>query len=129
MRRIKSFGRDWTQRFGEQQGYTTDLEELGEYYRLYKDLVDHWDNMLPGVIYRLSYERLVTDTENELRKLLHYCDLEFDSACLSPQAAERIVTTPSATAVRQAINPGAINAADNYRLWLQPLVEVLHQAH
>lgn len=116
-------------RFGEQQGYTTDLEELGEYYRLYKDLVDHWDKMLPDVIYRLSYERLVTDTENELRKLLHYCDLEFDSACLSPQDAERIVTTPSATAVRQAINPGAINAADNYRLWLQPLVEVLHQAH
>ena len=112
-------------RFEKEHGYSTDLEELGEYYRLYKDLVDHWDTLLPGVIYRLSYERLVTDTENELRKLLRYCDLAFDAACLSPQQAHRVVTTPSATAVRQAIHPGAINAAKNYQPWLQPLITSL----
>ena len=112
-------------RFREQHGYSTDLVELGEYYRLYKDLVDHWDSMLPGTIYRLSYERLVTDTENELRKLLRYCELAFDAACLSPHQAQRIVTTPSATAVRQAIHPGAINSAKNYQPWLQPLITSL----
>jgi len=88
-------------------------------------LVDHWDTMLPGVIYRLSYERLVTDTENELRRLLDHCDLPFDAVCLSPQEAERIVTTPSATAVRQAIHSDAIDAAKYYLPWLQPLVSSL----
>jgi len=112
-------------RFGDQHGYTADLEELGEYYGLYKELVDHWDRMLPGTILRISYERLVTDTEDEVRKLLRYCELKFDAACLSPQDARRIVTTPSATAVRQAINPGAVNAAENYRPWLQQLIKSL----
>ena len=69
--------------FSETHGYSTDQKELGSYFNHYKDLMDHWNEILPGHIYKLSYEQLVTDPENQIRQVLDYCELSFHPDCLS----------------------------------------------
>ena len=111
--------------FSAGHGYSSDLTDLGEYYRLYEKLISHWSKLLPNFIYRLQYEDLVNDTENQIRKLLDYCDLSFHENCLSFQNTQRYVDSPSSGQVRQAMHSNSIGRASNYKDHLQPLIEAL----
>jgi tetratricopeptide (TPR) repeat protein len=70
--------------FAHGQGFSYSLTDLGAYYRDYVDLMTHFDQVLPGRVHRVIYERLVDDTEAEVRRLLDHCGLEFEPACLRP---------------------------------------------
>ncbi|HTC44645.1 MAG TPA: sulfotransferase [Steroidobacteraceae bacterium] len=70
--------------FARGQGFSYSLTDLGAYYRDYVDLMTHFDQVLPGRVHRVIYERLVDDTEAEVRRLLDHCGLEFEPACLRP---------------------------------------------
>ena len=107
--------------FGPAHAYSSDLSELGQYYRLYQDLMDWWEQILPGHICRVSYEELVRDTENQVRQLLEYCELPFDQACLSFHKTRRQVKTPSASQVREPVYQGSIDRWKNYEKHLEPL--------
>ncbi len=109
----------------ERQNYTWDLHEIGRYTRDYVALMDHFDNVLPGFVYRLSYEALVEDTETQVRALLDYCGLDFDPACLRYWETERAVQTPSAQQVRRPIFREALDEWRHYEAWLEPLREAL----
>jgi hypothetical protein len=61
----------------------------------------HWHSVLPGQVYQLVYENLVTRPEEEIRKLLQFCGLDFEPACLTPEKTERAIRTPSSEQVRQ----------------------------
>ena len=111
--------------FTAAHGYATDLKALGSYYRLYQDLIAHWENMFPGRIHRLRYEALVQDTENQVRLLLAHCGLEFDPACLSFHKTERSVSTPSDAQIRRPVYQGAVGRWKNYQKHLGPLQEAL----
>lgn len=111
--------------FSAGHGYATDLTELGEYYRLYEELMLHWQGLFPGRIHRLIYEELVEDTEDQIRKLLEYCELPFHDDCLAFHSTRRIVSTPSASQVREPIYRNAVGRARNYEGHLQPLLEAL----
>ena len=105
--------------------YSFDLEELGEYYLLYHDLMRYWHKLFPGKIYTLSYENLVGDQENETRKLLGYCDLSWNDACLSFHKTERAITTASAAQVRRPIYKDSVKLWEKYKKQLEPLSEIL----
>ena len=102
--------------------YSYDLTELGQYYNLYLDLMEYWRNTLPGSIYDLSYERLVADQEIETRKLLEYCNLPWDEACLDFHKTRRIVNTTSNIQVRRPIYKDSVKLWKRYEKQLQPLV-------
>ena len=85
------------------QRFTYDLADLGRYYRDYVDLMAHFDEVLPGRVHRVIYERMVEDTEAEVRRLLDYCGLPFEDGCLRFFENERPVRTPSSEQVRQPI--------------------------
>ena len=59
-----------------------DSTDIGRYYRDYVELMAHFDAVLPGRVHRVIYEDMVADTEAEVRRLLDYCGLPFDDACL-----------------------------------------------
>jgi len=63
----------------------------------------HVDAVLPGRIHRVNYERMVDDTEAEVRRLLDYCGLEFEPDCLEFYKTERAVRTASSEQVRRPI--------------------------
>ncbi|WP_417318605.1 tetratricopeptide repeat-containing sulfotransferase family protein [Emcibacter sp.] len=113
------------QLFARGQTFTYGLEDIGHYYRDYVKLMDHWDEVLPGRVHRVQYEEMVTDTENQIRKLLDYCGLEFEEACLKFYETDRAIRTPSAEQVRQPIYKGGLDQWRNFEPWLDPLKEAL----
>ncbi len=105
--------------------FTYDLRNLGRYYTEYVSLMDHYQEALPDRIHFLKYERLVENTEYEVRRLLEYCGLPFEPSCLRFWETERAVSTPSAEQVRSPIFRGAMEQWRNYEPWLGPLKAAL----
>ena len=91
------------QHFGEGRRYSYDLREIGRFYRDYVDLMAVYDLALPGRVHRVVYDDLVSDTEAVIRRLLDYCGLAFEEACLKFHETSRAVMTPSAEQVRRPI--------------------------
>jgi hypothetical protein len=94
--------------------YSYDLWEIAEYYISYRRLMDHWQRTMPGAIHELSYERLVADQPGETRRLLEFCGLEWEDACLDFHLNPAASTTASAHQVRQPIYQSAVNEWRNY---------------
>jgi hypothetical protein len=88
--------------------FSYDLSEIGRYYVSYRKLMDHWHATLPGVIHDLSYEKLVSDQVGETRRLLEFCGLEWEEACLAFHHNPTPTTTASATQVRQSLYDSSI---------------------
>ena len=80
----------------------------------------HFDAVLPGRVHRVIYERMVDDTEAEVRRLLDYCGLPFEEACLRFYENERAVRTASSEQVRQPIYREGVDQWRTYEPWLEP---------
>ena len=115
----------YKQLFAEGQQFTYDLTDLGQYYRDYVELMDHWDAVLPGKVLRVQYEDVVGDLETQVRRILDHCGLEFEPGCLSFHRTERAVRTPSSEQVRQPIFKSGLDYWRNYESWLGPLKTAL----
>ena len=113
------------QHFAQGQNYTYSLSDLGRYFRDYEALMAHFEQVLPGRVHRVQYERMVADTELETRRLLDYCGLPFEEGCLRFFENERPVRTASSEQVRQPIYRDGLEQWRNYEPWLGPLAEAL----
>jgi len=116
------------QHFSQGWHFSYDLNDLGRYYADYVDLIEHYDQVLPGKIHRVIYEDLVADTEGQVRRLLDYLELPFDPACLEFFDNRRPVATPSSEQVRQPIFADAIHRWRAFEPWLGPLKAALGRA-
>jgi tetratricopeptide (TPR) repeat protein len=105
--------------------FTWDLKDLGEYYRLYEDLMAFWHERFPGRITDLDYDTLTENQETETRRLLSACGLEFEDACLRFHENKRAVNTASLDQVRQPIYRGSSQEWRKYEKHLAPLVAAL----
>ena len=113
------------QLFAEGQEFTYGLNEIGTYYRDYVELMDHWDAVLPGKILRVHYEDVVADLETQVRRILDYCDLPFEEACLNFHENDRAVRTASSEQVRQPIFKSGVDQWENFSAHLDPLRKIL----
>lgn len=104
----------YKQLFAEGQEFTYGLDEIGRYYRAYVDLMDHWDRVLPGAILRVQHEAVVDDLEAEVRRLLDFCGLPFEEACVNFHETQRAVRTASSEQVRRPINTEGLDAWRKY---------------
>ncbi|MHA1538319.1 MAG: sulfotransferase family protein, partial [Alphaproteobacteria bacterium] len=105
--------------------YAYDLADIAEYHNLYTDLMDFWRAKFPNRIYDLGYESLTENQEAETRKLLEYCNLDWEDQCLEFHKTRRAVRTPSSIQVRQAIYQGSSAAWRKYQAQLQPMIQAL----
>ena len=115
----------YKEHFARAQNFSYKLEDIGRYYVNYVDLMAHFDRVLPGRVHRIIYESLVTDTETEVRRLLEYCGLPFETACLEFYKNDRDVSTASSEQVRSPIYTSGLEHWRNYELWLGPLLEIV----
>jgi predicted Zn-dependent protease len=113
------------QLFGEGQDFTYGLEEIGRYYADYVRLMDHWEETIPGFVLRVMHEDVVDDLETEVRRMLDFCGLPFEQACLEFHRTERSIKTPSSEQVRQPIYRTGLDYWRSYEQWLGPLKEAL----
>jgi len=111
--------------FQNDRGFTCDLAEMGETYRLYWDLMEHWRAVLPGGFHDVRYESLVTDPEEQSRALVDYVGLEWSDNCLRFFENPRSVATASMTQVRQPIYSSSVGRWRRYRDHLGPLLQGL----
>ena len=110
---------------GQGNGWAYNFDDLAKFYSLYDDLMNYWKNLYPGKIYDLSYEELTKNQEMETRKLIKYCDLNWDQNCLKFHENKRDVQTASALQVRKKIYQGSSNDWKKYQDYLKPLVKSL----
>lgn len=115
----------YKQHFARGQHFTYSLDEIGRYYRDYVELMAHYDAVLPGRVHRVIYERMVADTESEVRRVLDYCGLPFDERCLRFYENERAVRTASSEQVRRPIYREGVDHWQHYEPWLGPLKSAL----
>ncbi len=117
----------FTQLFNaDTQAYGYDLTEIGGYYVSYARLMEHWREVLPEDAFcELQYEELVADKEEQIRRLINYCGLEWNDACLESHKSGRSVKTASITQVRQPVYTSSIERWRHYEKYLQPLIGAL----
>ncbi|MDJ0748343.1 MAG: sulfotransferase [Woeseiaceae bacterium] len=113
------------QLFARGQPFTYDQFELGEFYLEYQRLMEHWHEVLPGKVLDVQYEHVVEDLEVQVRRILDYCGLAWDDACLRFWETDRAVKTASSEQVRKPIYSSAKHRWRNYEQHLGPLIEVL----
>ena len=116
---------NFKQLFINGQKFTYDLGEMGRYYRNYVELMDHWDRVLPGRVLRVRHEDVVLDFEATVRRMLEFCGLPFESACLEFYRTERRARTLSSDQVRQPIYREGLEHWRHYEPWLGPLKAAL----
>ena len=104
----------YRQLFAKGQNFTYDLTEIGEYYLQYQRLMDHWADVLPGRVLTVQYEEVVADFPNQVRRLLEFCGLPWEDACLRFYESDRPVRTPSSEQVRQPIYDRSVGHWRNY---------------
>jgi tetratricopeptide (TPR) repeat protein len=102
-------------------GYADNMSELGQYYRMYLELMDYWRDTLPGFIYDQSYEDLVRSQQEQVSKLLQHCGLDWDDACLDFHKTRRKVKTASNAQVRRPIYNDSVQLWTRYEKQLEPL--------
>ena len=113
------------QLFASGQPFSYDLEELGEYYIQYQRLMNHWHQVLPGKVLDVDYESVVADLEFQVGRLLDYCELPMEEACLSFHETERAIKTASSEQVRQPIYSSSVDLWRHYESHLGELIEIL----
>lgn len=109
--------------FAEGHHWTYDLGQLGRYYRRYWDMMQHWRDQYPGVMYEVRYEDNVADVEGQAKKLIAYLGLDWDENCLNFYNTDRPVKTASATQVRKPIYTTSTNRWRKYEQYLAPLLD------
>lgn len=112
------------QAFANGQAYTYDMHELVAFYRDYDRMARIWVERCPDYFRDFIYEDLVADPETEIRRLLDYCRLPFDPACLRPHEVERVVRTASASQVREPLRRDTARA-ERYGALLAPMRRAL----
>ena len=112
---------NFKQLFASGQQFTYSLEDIGRYYALYVRLMDHWNSALPGRVLRVQHEDVIDDLEGSVRRILDYCGLEFETACVEFHKNERRVHTASSEQVRRPINREGVDQWRNFEPWLGEL--------
>ncbi len=105
--------------------YGYNLEDLGKRYNMYVELMNHWDKVLRNEIYHLKYENLIENLEDETKKLLNFCDYDFEESCLTFYKNPRPISTASVMQVRKKIYSTSIERWKLYSDQLKPLTNIL----
>jgi hypothetical protein len=116
------------QLFARGQEFTYSIRDIARYYRTYLELMEHFEALLPGGVLRVLHEDLVDDLEGNVRRILDFCELPFEPACLEFHRTERSIVTASSEQVRQPIFREGLEQWRHYEPWLSPLREALGDA-
>jgi len=116
---------NFKQLFATGQEFTYSIEDIARYYRTYVELMEHWDTVLPGRVLRVQHEDVVDDLEGNVRRLLNFCGLPFEPACLTFHKTERSIRTASSEQVRRPIFREGLDQWRHFEPWLGPLRQAL----
>jgi len=95
--------------------WTYDPSEIVKYFNIYEDLMNFWKKTCGDFIYEVDYENIINKNETEVRKILNFCELDWDENCLHHHnSKETIIKTVSAYQARKPIYKTSINSNKHY---------------
>ena len=101
-------------------------KDIGEYYNLYLKIMNYWEKKLPEFIYEAKYESMIANSEDEIRKLINFCDLEWDLDCLNFHKKKKTsIQTVSVAQARQPIYNSSVNSSSEYSEYLKEMNDIL----
>lgn len=118
----------YKQQFRDIYPFSYSLSDLGKYYVAYDQLMRHWQSVMPGAIQSIAYENLVVNTEQEVKKVLEFCNLNWEARCLKFYENKTPSTTASATQVRQPVYATSVDQWRKYTPYLAELSTILVKA-
>jgi predicted Zn-dependent protease len=116
---------NFKQLFASGQQFTYSFEDIARYYRSYVELMAHWNRVLPGAVLRIQHEDVVDDLDANVRRILEFCGLDFEPACIEFHKTQRRIHTASSEQVRQPIYREGLDQWRHFEPWLGPLKEAL----
>ncbi len=102
--------------------FSYDLNDIGNYYNLYKNLIEFWNSNYPNKIYMLQYENLINNNDEEIKNMLNFCELDWENSCKEFYKNKRVIHTASSTQVRKKIYNGSSDKWRNYKPFLKDLL-------
>ena len=115
--------------FQMRRGFFSTRGDLVFYYRQYQRLMELWRQVLPSDQFtEVVYEDLIADRETETRRLIEFCGLPWNDACLAPEQNRRVVKTASMWQVRQPVYTSSVARWKRYENWLGEFAELLERA-
>lgn len=115
------------QNFNRQHHYSNNLKTLGQFYNLQSRLMNHWQAIIPERILTVQYEQLVSNGEEEIRRIIDFCQLEWDDECLKFDRKSGKVKTASNWQVRQPLYNSSVRRWKNYEIHIQELIDAINQ--
>jgi predicted Zn-dependent protease len=116
---------NYKQLYAKGHPFAYSLEDIGRYYCNYVEIMDHWDRVLRGRVLRVQHEDVIADLEGSVRRMLDYCGLPFEPACVEFYKTERTVHTASSEQVRRPIYREGLDQWRSFEPWLGPLKTAL----
>jgi tetratricopeptide (TPR) repeat protein len=116
---------NYKQLYASGQQFAYDIDDITRYYRMYVELMAHWEAALPGRILRVQHEDVVEDLEASVRRILAFCGLPFEADCLEFHKTLRTVHSASSEQVRRPLNREGVDQWRNFEPWLRSLKEAL----
>ena len=111
--------------FSASHDYATDLESIGNAWKGYQGLMQHWRECLPLAMHEISYEELTAAPERETRRLLEFCGLDWDDSVMRFHENPRVVKSASYAQVREPMHTGRVGRAERFGAWIGPLRDAL----
>ena len=105
--------------------FSYNQKDIANFYNLYLELINYWNKIFPNQIYRAKYENLINDSETEIKKLIDFCELEWDPKCLRHDKNKSLIKTASVSQARKPIYKSSINTSNNYSKYLEEMFNLL----
>ena len=111
--------------FDHEGAWCYDEDNLVKYYKLYREMIDFWKKMIPGFIYDVKYEDLVNNPEVSIKKIIKYCNLDWEENCINFYKNKNAIKTLSVKQVRNSIYSSSINSFNKFEKFSKDLFKNL----
>jgi len=101
--------------------FSNNLNDLAQFYNMYDDLIKFWKNLFYKDIYDLNYNSLIKNPNKEIKKIINFCQLDWDANCLKHELNSKSIKTASFAQARKPIYKSAINSSENYKEYIVEL--------
>jgi len=105
--------------------YFYQLKDIADTYKSYKKIMDYWKERLPEYIFSLNYEQFIDNQHEITKRLLKFCNLNYEEQCLQPEKNKSKISTVSKFEARKKVNDGNKRKWEKYKDHLKPLIDSL----
>ena len=102
--------------------FTNNLIDIKNFYKLYEDIMEFWKSYFSKEIFEIKYEGFVNNSNTEIRKLIKFCELDWDENCLKHENNNRSIKTASATQARKPIYKNATKSSENFSQYINEVI-------